>query len=137
MNNTKRKVVMDTKKLWKSLNTKDFPEIVYIEWWDALSDWGWEDNVKPDIQPVVSVGFVVSEDASAICIAAALSNEQSNSRLHIPKGWITKMKRVRLNKFLNIRRKPSKPKAQKPKEEDSNSGSETEFWTGSTFPGPM
>ena len=124
MNNTNRKVVMDTKKLWESLNTKDFPEIVYIEWWDALSDCGWEDNVKPNIHPVLSVGFVVSEDASAICIAAALSNEQSNSRLHIPKGWITKMKRVRLNKFLNIRRKPSKPKAQKPKEENSNSGSE-------------
>jgi len=83
------------------------------------------------------MGFVVSEDDSAICIAAALSNEQSNSRLHIPKGWITKMKRVRLNKFLDIRRKQSKPKAQKQKEENSNSGSETNFWTGSTFPGPM
>ena len=137
MNNTNRKVVMDTKKLWKSLNTKDFPEIVYIEWWDALSDCGWEDNVKPNIHPVLSVGFVVSEDASAICIAAALSNEQSNSRLHIPKGWITKMKRVRLNKFLNMRRKPLKPKAQKPKEENSNSGSETISLERFHFPGPM
>ena len=128
---------MDTKKIWSALDTKDFPEIVYIEWWDALSDCGWEDNVKPNIHPVLSMGFVVSEDDSAICIAAALSNEQSNSRLHIPKGWITKMKRVRLNKFLDIRRKQSKPKVQKPKEENSNSGSETEFSTGSTFPGPM
>jgi hypothetical protein len=137
MNNTDRKVVMDTKKIWESLNTKDFPEIVYIEWWDALSDCGWEDNVKPDIHPVLSVGFVVSEDDSAICIAAALSNEQSNSRLHIPKGWITKMKRVRLNKFLNIRRKPLKPKVQKPKVESSNSGSEISSSDHSRFPGPM
>jgi len=128
---------MDTKKIWSALDTKDFPEIVYIEWWDALSDCGWEDNVKPNIHPVLSMGFVVSEDDSAICIAAALSNEQSNSRLHIPKGWITKMKRVRLNKFLDIRRKQSKPKVQKPKEENSSNGSETGFWTGSTFPGPM
>ena len=128
---------MDTKKIWSALDTKDFPEIVYIEWWDALSDCGWEDNVKPNVHPVLSMGFVVSEDDSAICIAAALSNEQSNSRLHIPKGWITKMKRVRLNKFLDIRRKQSKPKAQKPKEENSSNGSETNFWTGSTFPGPM
>jgi hypothetical protein len=128
---------MDTKKSWGDLDTKDFPEIVYIEWWDALSDCGWEDDVKPNIHPVLSMGFVVSEDDSAICIAAALSNEQSNSRLHIPKGWITKMKRVRLNKFLDIGRKQSKPKAQKPKEENSNNGSETKFWTGSTFPGPM
>lgn len=128
---------MDTKKIWAALDTKDFPEIIYIEWWDALSDCGWEDNVKPNVHPVLSMGFVVSEDDSAICIAAALSNEQSNSRLHIPKGWITKMKRVRLNKFLDIRRKQSKPKAQKQKEENSNSGSETNFWTGSTFPGPM
>jgi len=128
---------MDTKKIWESLNTEDFPEIVYIEWWDALSDCGWEDNVKPDIHPVLSVGFVVSENDSAICIAAALSNEQSNSRLHIPKGWITKMKRVRLNKFLNIRRKPLKPKVQKPKVESSNSGSEISSSDHSRFPGPM
>jgi hypothetical protein len=128
---------MDTKKIWSALDTKDFPEIVYIEWWDALSDCGWEDDVKPNIHPVLSMGFVVSEDDSAICIAAALSNEQSNSRLHIPKGWITKMKRVRLNKFLDIRRKQSKPKVQKPKEENSSNGSETGSWTGSTFPGPM
>ena len=137
MNNTDRKVVMDTKKIRESLNTEDFPEIVYIEWWDALSDCGWEDNVKPDIHPVLSVGFVVSENDSAICIAAALSNEQSNSRLHIPKGWITKMKRVRLNKFLNIRRKPLKPKVQKPKVESSNSGSEISSSDHSRFPGPM
>ena len=128
---------MDKKKDWRDLDTKDFPEIAYIEWWDALSDCGWEDAVKPNIHPVLSVGFIVSEDDSAICIAAAISNEQSNSRLHIPKGWITKMKKVRLNKFLDIRRRQSKPKVQKPKEENSNSGSETEFWTGSTFPGPM
>jgi len=128
---------MDTKKIWSALDTKDFPEIIYIEWWDALSDCGWEDDVKPNVHPVLSMGFVVSEDDSAICIAAALSNEQSNSRLHIPKGWITKMKRVRLNKFLDIGRKQSKPKAQKQKEENSNNGSETKFWTNSTFPGPM
>jgi hypothetical protein len=125
---------MDTKKIWSALDTKDFPEIAYIEWWDALSDCGWEDNVKPNIHPVLSVGFVVSEDDSAICIAAALSNEQSNSRLHIPKGWITKMKRVRLNKFLDIRRKQSKPKVQKPKEENSSNGSETKSSTPFPFP---
>jgi len=128
---------MDTKKIWAALDTKEFPEIVYIEWWDALSDCGWEDNVKPNIHPVLSVGFIVSEDDSAICIAAALSNEQSNSRLHIPKGWITKMKRVRLNKFLDIRRKTSKPKVQKPKEESYSNGSEIRSSNSFPFPKTM
>jgi len=128
---------MDTKKIWAALDPKEFPEIVYIEWWDALSDCGWEDNVKPNIHPVLSVGFIVSEDDSAICIAAALSNEQSNSRLHIPKGWITKMKRVRLNKFLDIRRKTSKPKVQKPKEESYSNGSETKSSNSFPFPKTM
>ena len=125
---------MDTKKSWGDLDTEDFPEIVYIEWWDALSDCGWEDDVKPNIHPVLSVGFIVSEDKAAICIAAALSDEQSNSRLHIPKGWITKIKRVRLNKFLGIRRKKSKPKVQKPKVESSSNGSEMK--SSSSFPFP-
>ena len=128
---------MDTKKIWSALDTKEFPEIVYIEWWDALSDCGWEDNVKPNIHPVLSMGFVVSEDDSAICIAAALSNEQSNSRLHIPKGWITKIKKVRLNKFLDIRRKPSKPKARKQKEESYSNGSEIKSSNSFPFPKTM
>jgi hypothetical protein len=128
---------MDTKKIWAALDPKEFPEIVYIEWWDALSDCGWEDNVKPNIHPVLSVGFIVSEDDSAFCIAAALSNEQSNSRLHIPKGWITKIKRVRLNKFLDIRRKQSKPKAQKPKAESSSNGSEIKSSNSFPFPKTM
>ena len=102
-----------------------------------MSDCGWEDDVKPNIHPVLSVGFIVSEDDSAICIAAALSNEQSNSRLHIPKGWITKMKRVRLNKFLDIRRKPLKPKAQKPKAGSSSNGSEIRSSNSFPFPKTM
>lgn len=128
---------MDTEKSWRDLDTQDFPEIVYIEWWDAVSEAGWETVEKAEAHPVLSIGFLVAEDDNAICIAAAISDDQSNSRMQIPKGMISKMKRVRLNKFLDIRRKQSKPKAQKQKEENSNNGSETNFWTGSTFPGPM
>mgnify|MGYP003631815903 FL=1 len=128
---------MDTKKSWRDMDTKDFPEIVYIEWWDALSDCGWEDDVEPNIHPVLSVGFIVSEDKAAICIAAAISDGQSNSRLHIPKGWITKIKRVRLNKFLDIRKKKSKPKVQKPKVENSSNGLETSSSTPFIFPKTM
>ena len=53
---------MDKKKDWRDLDTKDFPEIAYIEWWDALSDCGWEDAVKPNIHPVLSVGFEKNEE---------------------------------------------------------------------------
>jgi hypothetical protein len=125
---------MDKKKTWADLDTKEFPEIAYIEWWDALSDSGWEPLGETDIHPVLSIGFVVAEDNSAITLAAAYSIDQSNSRLHIPKGWITKMKRVRLNKFLNIRRRKSKPKAQKQKEESSSNGSEIK--SSNSFPFP-
>jgi len=128
---------MDTEKSWRDLDTEDFPEIVYIEWLDAVSESGWETIEKAEAHPVLSIGFVVAEDDNAICIAAAISYDQSNSRMQIPKGMITKVKRVRLNRFLDIRRKQSKPKVQKPKEENSSNGSETGFWTGSTFPGPM
>lgn len=128
---------MDTKKTWRDLDTKDFPEIVYIEWWDAVSESGWEIVEQAEVHPVLSIGFVVAEDKDAICIAAALSNDQSNSRMQIPKGMISKIKRVRLNKFLDIRRKQSKPKVQKPKVENSSNGLEIRSSTSSIFPGPM
>ena len=128
---------MDTKKSWGDLDTKDFPEIVYIEWWDAVSEAGWETVEQAETHPVLSIGFVVAEDNNAICIAAAISHDQSNSRMQIPKVMITKVKRVRLNRFLDIRRKQSKPKVQKPKAESSNNGSEISLLNNSRFPGPM
>ncbi len=116
------------------MGSKAFPEIAYIEWWDAVSEAGWETVDKTDVQLVLSIGFVVAEDDKAICIAAAVSDEQSNSRMQIPKGMINSVKRVRLNKFLDIRKKKLKPKAQKPKVESSSNGSEMK--SSDTFPFP-
>ena len=128
---------MDTEKSWRDLDTQDFPEIVYIEWWDAVSEAGWETVEKAEAHPVLSIGFLVAEDDNAICIAAAISHDQSNSRMQIPKGMISKIKRVRLNKFLDIRRKQSKPKVQKPKVESSSNGLETSLSKDLIFTGPM
>jgi hypothetical protein len=128
---------MDTKKIWRDMGPKAFPEIAYIEWWDAVSEAGWETVDKTDVQLVLSIGFVVAEDDKAICIAAAISDEQSNSRMQIPKGMINSIKRVRLNKFLDIRKKKSKPKVQKPKVENSSNGLETSSSTPFIFPKTM
>jgi len=128
---------MDTKKIWRDMGSKAFPEIAYIEWWDAVSEAGWETVDKTDVQLVLSIGFVVAEDDKAICIAAAISDEQSNSRMQIPKGMINSIKRVRLNKFLDIRKKKSKPKVQKPKVENSSNGLETSSLTPFIFPKTM
>ena len=42
---------MDTKKSWGDLDTKDFPEIVYIEWLDAVSASGWATIGKAEAHP--------------------------------------------------------------------------------------
>lgn len=74
----------------------DSAKIVYIEWVDAVSDGSWEDNVKPDIHLVKTIGFIVSETEDAICIASTVSGKFSNARMHIPKIWIKKRKVVKL-----------------------------------------
>jgi hypothetical protein len=66
--------------------------IVYVEWVDAVSDAGWEDNVKVDIHPVCTVGFLIAETKDGICLASTVSGDNSNARMHIPKSWITKRK---------------------------------------------
>jgi len=126
---------LDTKKDWRYLATKDFPEIIYIQWRDAVSEAGWENVEKAETHLVLSIGFLISETVEDICIAAAISNDQSNSRMQIPKGMIKRIKRVKLNKFLNIRRrKPLKLKAQKQKVENSSNGSETNLSKSFVFP---
>jgi hypothetical protein len=63
-------------------------KLVYIEWVDAVADAGWDSAKPPELHPCRTIGFVVSENKEAICIASTLSLEQSNARMHIPKKWI-------------------------------------------------
>jgi hypothetical protein len=128
---------MDKKKREAIMETAKHFTIGYVQWVDAVADAGWEDNSKADVHPVLSIGFIVDETEDAICLAAAISYDQSNSRIHIPKQWIKSIKKVRLDKFLDLRRKPLKPKAQKQKVESSNSGSEIISSKDLIFTGPM
>lgn len=125
---------MDKKTREAVVETAKQFTIGYVQWVDAVADAGWEDNSKADVHPVLSIGFIVDETKDAICLAAAISYDQSNSRIHIPKQWIKSIKKVRLDKFLDLRRKPSKPKVQKPKEESYSNG--LEIRSSNSFPFP-
>ena len=128
---------MDKKTREAVVETAKQFTIGYVQWVDAVADAGWEDNSKADVHPVLSIGFLVDETDDAVCLAAAISHDQSNSRIHIPKQWIRSIKKVRLDKFLDLRRKPSKPKVQKPKEESYSNGSEIRSSNSFPFPKTM
>jgi len=102
-----RQTSMATKKSKPSLATAS---IVYIEWVDAVADAGWEDNIKVDIHPVRTVGYLVSETKDGICLASTVSAEMTNARMHIPKAWITKRKVIKLETTVSKskRKKPTK-----------------------------
>ncbi len=103
----KRTTPVATKGSKPSLATAS---IVYIEWVDAVSDGGWEDEVKVDIHPVRTIGYLVSETNDGICLASTVSGEMSNARMHIPKSWIVKRKEVKLETPVSKskRKKPTK-----------------------------
>jgi hypothetical protein len=82
--------------------------IIYVEWVDAVSDGGWEDDIKVDIHPVRTIGYLVAETKDGICIASTLSGEMSNARMHIPKSWIVKRKEVKLEQKVSKLRKDKK-----------------------------
>ena len=128
---------MDKKKRESALAVAKHFTIVYVQWVDAVSDCGWDEESKAEVHPCLSIGFIVDETPDAICLAAAISHEQSNCRIHIPKGWIKSIKRVTLDKFLNIRRSPLKPKAQKQKAGNSSNGSEMQSLKSFPFPKTM
>ena len=128
---------MDKKTREAVVETAKQFTIGYVQWVDAVADAGLEDNSKADVHPVLSIGFLVDETDDAVCLAAAISHDQSNSRIHIPKQWIKSIKKVRLDKFLDLRRKPSKPKVQKPKEESYSNGSEIRSSNSFPFPKTM
>lgn len=101
-----RSVVVDKKGKKPSLATA---KLVYIEWVDAVSDGGWEDDIKVDIHPVRTVGFLVSESKDGICLASTVSGEMTNARMHIPKAWITKRKVIKLENSVSKKQRKSTP----------------------------
>lgn len=125
---------MDKKGRESALAVAKHFTIVYVQWVDAVSDCGWDEESKAEVHPCLSIGFIVDETPDAICLAAVISHDQSNSRIHIPKGWIKSIKKITLDKFLNIGRKPLKPKVQKPKEESYSNGSEIKSLNSFPFP---
>jgi hypothetical protein len=125
---------MDKKKRESAMETAKHFTIGYVQWVDAVSDAGWDTESKVEVHPCLSIGFIVDETPDAICLAAVISHDQSNSRIHIPKGWIKSIKKVTLDKFLDMGRKPLKHKAQKPKEGNSSNGSEIKSSNAFPFP---
>jgi hypothetical protein len=75
--------------------------LVYVEWVDAVSDGGWEDNVKVDIHPVKTVGFLIAETKDGICLASTISGDNSNARMHVPKAWIVKRKVIKVETTIS------------------------------------
>lgn len=72
----------------------DKDNIVVVEWVDAQSDAGWQEDVKAHLSECITVGFVVDENKHAICIASTYSDPHSNARMHIPKRWIKSRKNI-------------------------------------------
>lgn len=111
---------MDTKKTKRDLATA--AKIVYVEWVDAVADVEWQDNVKAEIHPCKSIGWIVDETKDALCIACTVSMDSSNARMHIPKAWITN------RRVINIETKQRKVKRKTPTAVDE--GTNTSYFYG-------
>ena len=83
-----------TKSTSKKENKVDIDSVEVIHWRDALSDHGWSETRETELAEVMSVGFLVAEDRKAVCIATTWAEPESNGRMNIPKGWITKRYKV-------------------------------------------
>jgi hypothetical protein len=106
---------VDTKKPKRDLAASG--TIVYVEWVDAVADVEWQDNVKAEVHPCKSIGWIVDETKDALCIACTVSMESSNARIHIPKAWITK------RKVITVENRIAKSKRKKPTAVDTGSDS--------------
>lgn len=74
--------------------------VVEVEWYDAVTDFGWEEHTELDTtaEPVTTIGFLIAENEHSVIIASTVDKgrDQSNSRIKIPKGMIYSIK------YLNV-----------------------------------
>ena len=78
------------------------PKVILIDWIDAVCSAGWEIDTKPELHPCTTIGFLISENDEAVCIASTLSLDSNNARMVIPKAWIKKRKEIKIE---NTKRK--------------------------------
>lgn len=78
------------------------PKVILVEWIDAVCSAGWEIDTKPELHPCTTIGFLITENDEAVCVASTLSLDSNNARMVIPKAWIKKRKEVKIE---NTKRK--------------------------------
>lgn len=68
------------------------------------------EDVKAEVHLCHTIGWVIDETDSAICVANTVSMDNSNARMHIPKQWIKVRKDISIEtKFSQEQRaKPTK-----------------------------
>lgn len=75
---------------------KAFP-IVEVLWVDALevtADWVEIKDIKNECMPSRSVGYLVKESKKSITIVSLMNNHHVGLGITIPRGMITKIKRL-------------------------------------------
>lgn len=83
------------------------PKVILVEWIDAVCSAGWEIDTKPELHPCTTIGFLITENDDAVCIASTLSLDSNNARMVIPKAWIKKRKEIKIE---NQQRKSKRKK---------------------------
>lgn len=72
-------------------------KMLYVEWVDASAGSSWEKISEVDgIYDCRSLGFLIKEDNKQLVLAAAVSKDECNASIAIPKAWIRKRKVIKL-----------------------------------------
>jgi len=81
----------------KIVNTTN---IEIIKWNDAQADADWEEKKEPELAECITVGFLVSENRNAICIASTYSEPFYNAKIQRHKSWIMSRRKMSNKEFL-------------------------------------
>jgi len=101
---------MDSKKTKSGLEKAP---IIYVEWVDAVADVEWNEKVKAAVHNCYTIGYLIDENAEAICIASTVSMDSSNARMHIPQEWIKNRKELEFETVVSESKRPSAPAGRK------------------------
>lgn len=72
--------------------------IVYIEWGDAWTKWGWvsKDDLTDGLFPCKTIGFLVSEDDDVVRVSPSYSDRNDTY------GDVLTIPRANIKKYLEI-----------------------------------
>lgn len=91
--------VFDSNRLSSEVKAVKLPKLVFIVWFDACHEFGWQEgneDIEAGIVPCVTVGWLLNKNKQSVKVCQTWSPDNHAQTIVIPMGMVQKIEEISL-----------------------------------------